>query len=64
MTKYNRNLSELRTKAALWWPEELKNQNAIANILPLLLKTQDDFLRLIILNKSEPFQLFDLIKSA
>lgn len=39
MTKYNRNINELRAKATLWWPEELKSQNALANILPLLLKS-------------------------
>lgn len=64
MAKYNRNITELRTKAALWWPEELKNKNALANVLPLLLKTQEDFLRLIVLSKNDPFQLFELIKVA
>lgn len=64
MGKYNRSITELRTKAALWWPEELKNKNALANVLPLLLKTQEDFLRLIVLSKNDPFQLFDLIKVA
>lgn len=64
MTKYNRDILELRTKAALWWPEELKDKNALANVLPLLLKSQEDFLRLIILSKNDPFQLFDLIKVA
>jgi hypothetical protein len=64
MAKYNRNITELKTKAAMWWPEELKTKNALANVLPLLLKTQDDFLRLIILSKNDPFQLFDLIKVA
>jgi len=64
MPNYNRNITELRTKAALWWPEELKNKNALANVLPLLLKTQEDFLRLIVLSKNDPFQLFDLIKVA
>lgn len=64
MAKYNRNIAELKTKAAMWWPEELKNKNALANVLPLLLKTQDDFLHLIVLSKNDPFQLFDLIKVA
>lgn len=64
MAKYNRSIIELRTQAALWWPEELKNKNALANVLPLLLKTQEDFLRLIVLSKNDPFQLFDLIKVA
>lgn len=64
MTKYSRNINELRQRASLWWPDELKKQNAIANILPLLIKTQDDFLRLIILSKNQPFQLFELIQAA
>jgi hypothetical protein len=64
MAKYNRDITELREKAAMWWPEELKTKNALANVLPLLLKTQEDFLRLIVLSKNDPFQLFDLIKVA
>jgi hypothetical protein len=64
MPKYNRNISELKTKAALWWPKDLRSKNALANILPLLIKTQEDFLSLIILNKAEPFQIFELIKAA
>jgi len=64
MPKYNRNIDELKTHAALWWPEELKNKNALANVLPVLLKTQDDFLNLLSLSKKEPFQLFELINAA
>ncbi len=26
MAKYNRNITELKTKAAMWWPEELKTR--------------------------------------
>jgi hypothetical protein len=62
MGKYNRNFSELESNATLWWPEELRKKNSLANVMPLLLKTQGDFLRLIILSKENPFQLFDLIK--
>lgn len=64
MAKYNRNITELKSRAAMWWPEELKSKNALANVLPLLLKSQDDFLHLIVLSKNDPFQLFDLIKVA
>ncbi|MCX7098840.1 MAG: hypothetical protein NTV43_13140 [Methylococcales bacterium] len=64
MFKYKRNVNELRTKASLWWPDDLKKQNALANIIPLLIKTQDDFLRLIVLSKNQPFQLFELIQAA
>ena len=64
MKKYNRNIDELKKQATLWWPEELKKKNALANVLPLLLKTQDDFLSLLNLSKKGPFQLFKLIETA
>lgn len=64
MTSYNRDIDELKTHATMWWPEELKQKNALANVLPLLLKTQDDFLSILNLSKKKPFQLFELIKVA
>lgn len=64
MKKYNRNINELKKHATLWWPEELKKKNSLANVLPLLLKTQDDFLSLLNLSKKDPFQLFKLIETA
>lgn len=64
MPKYNRTIEELEKQAALWWPEELKEKNALANVLPLLLETQDDFLNIISLSKKEPLQVFELIKVA
>jgi hypothetical protein len=64
MPKFNRNITELKKDASLWWPEELMEKNADANVLPLLIKTQDDFLSLLNLSKKHPFQLFDLIKVA
>jgi hypothetical protein len=64
MQQYNRTFSELQSKATLWWSESLKEKNALANVLPLLLKTQDDFLHILILAKKEPLQVFDCIKAA
>ena len=64
MPKYNRSITELQKQAVLWWPEELKEKNAKANVLPLLLETQDDFLNLISLSKKSPLQIFDLIQVA
>lgn len=64
MLKYNRTREELEKQAALWWPEELKAKNALANVLPLLLETQDDFLNIISLSKKEPLQVFELIRVA
>ncbi len=62
--KYNRTINELKSNAALWWPEDLKKKNSLANVLPLLLKSQDDFLRLLTLSKKDPFQIFDLIRAS
>ena len=64
MSNYKRTIKELEEKAALWWPEVLKDKNALANVLPLLLETQDDFLRLLNLSKKSPYQIFDLISAA
>ena len=64
MATYNRTLEELEKEAALWWTEELKEKNALASVLPILLETQDDFLDLISLSKKGPFQIFDLIEAA
>lgn len=61
---YNRDITQLQENAVLWWPDRLKKKNALANVLPLLLRTQDDFLRILHLSKKNPFHLFELIKSA
>jgi hypothetical protein len=61
---YRRTISELQKNAVLWWPENLKEKNALANVLPLLLRTQDDFLRVLHLGKNDPFHVLELIKCA
>ena len=64
MPKYNRNIDELKSHAALWWPEELKEKNAKANVIPLLLSTQEEFLSIIKLAKKDPFKVFELITTS
>lgn len=64
MGKYQRNIKELQNKAAMWWPEQVKGQNKVIDILPLLLKSQDDFLKILSLCKKDPFQVIDLIKAS
>ena len=61
---YKRTVADLRKQASLWWPDELKQKNAKANIIPQLLQTQDDFLRILLLSKDKPFKVFDLIEAA
>ena len=60
---YNRNIDELEKNAVLWWPEHLNKKNASISVIPKLLKTQDDFLKIISLSQNTPFQVFDLLQA-
>lgn len=64
MPEFQRNIVELEIKAAKWLSGELWDKYAIATELPLLLSTQEDFLKILTLCKSSPFQIFDLIAAA
>jgi hypothetical protein len=50
--------------AAVWWPEELKEKNEKASVIPTLLKTQDQFISILRLCHDRPEQIFDLIQAA
>jgi len=52
---YQRTIQELKSKATLWWSIQLNEANANISIIPKLLETQDDFLRIISLSKGNPF---------
>ena len=58
---YNRNIDDLETNAILWWPDNLNKANAVISVIPKLLKTQDDFLKIISLSKENPYQVFDIL---
>lgn len=62
--KFNRNISELEKNAVLWWPEHLNQANAAISVIPKLLQTQDDFLKIISLSKKSPYQVFDLLEAS
>lgn len=64
MRKYNRNIEELESKGIFWWPEHLHVENSSISVIPQLLKSQDDFLKIISLSKDNPFHVFDLIKAS
>lgn len=64
MKKYKRQIETLEKKAILWWPENLCNANAKISVIPKLLETQDDFLRIISLSKDNPFHVFDLLSAS
>jgi hypothetical protein len=61
---YKRTIQELQSKATLWWSANLNEANANINIIPKLLETQDDFLRIISLAKGNPFKVFDLLEAS
>ncbi|MBN4063266.1 hypothetical protein JYT79_00640 [Cardiobacterium sp. AH-315-I02] len=62
--KFNRNIRELERNAVLWWPEHLNQANAAISVIPKLLQTQDDFLKIISLSKKNPYQIFDLLEAS
>ena len=61
---YKRSIQELESKATLWWSANLNEANANISIIPKLLETQDDFLRIISLSKANPFKIFDLLEAS
>lgn len=64
MNKYKRQISEIESKAILWWPEHLHKANSVISIIPKLLQTQNDFLRIIALSKDSPYHVFDILKAS
>ena len=54
MSDHKRTLDELRANATLFWPDELREQVAEVNVLPLLLKTQNKFLSVLELSDTGP----------
>jgi hypothetical protein len=64
MPNYARDITTLESYAAMWWPVNLKDENATVNIIPKLLKTQDDFISILKLSKHSPTQVFDLVEAA
>lgn len=54
MLKYARTLAELKEKAILFWSREILEREASISILPLLLDTQDSFIGILNLAKTNP----------
>jgi hypothetical protein len=61
---FNRNIDSLETHAILWWPDTLNQANAAISIIPKLIQTQDDFLKIISLSKENPYQVFDILTAS
>lgn len=54
MGNFNRTLEELRQHAVLHWPDEISSAAEEAGTLPLLLKTQDNFISILKVASKEP----------
>ncbi len=54
MGLYNRTLDELRKNAVLHWPDEILSEAGEVGTLPLLLKTQDNFISILKVASKDP----------
>lgn len=63
-TKYQRTLSELENSASKWWPEFLQIEVKNNSIIPILLKSQDQFISILTLTDYDnPLSVFQIIES-
>lgn len=64
-TKYNRTRVELESTACKWWPENLVVLEAESSVVPLLIRTQDQFISILTLaDSNNPESVFDVITGA
>jgi hypothetical protein len=54
MGTFNRTLDELKSKAVLFWPTELKKEAVEESVLPLLIESQDKFLSILKIADAHP----------
>lgn len=64
MVGCKRTIDELEAKAVKWWPHELTKKEASLSIIPLLLKTQEEFISILKLSKENPTQVFEVLKAS
>ncbi|MGE5443174.1 MAG: hypothetical protein ACM3SR_01055 [Ignavibacteriales bacterium] len=62
--KYQKTFEELEQVASKFWPSELSEMEAKVSIIPLLLKTQDQFISIISIETPELDSLFDIVKAS
>ncbi len=61
---YKKTFEELERAASKFWPSELSGIEAKLSILPLLLKTQDQFISIISVKTPSLDRLFDIIEAS
>lgn len=62
--EFKRDIGELQSKAAIWWPAFLSAMEANGSIIPTLIKSQEEFVSLLKLSGKDPFAIFDILASA
>ena len=63
-TKYQRTVKELEQVASKFWPDELSALEANLSVIPLLLKTQEQFLNIIGIETPNLESVFAILESA
>lgn len=61
---YRRDIGELQSRAAIWWPAFLSSMETNASVIPILIKTQEEFVSLLKLSGKDPFAIFEILASA
>jgi len=64
MDEYRRTIDELEARACLWWPASVTKKEVSTSIIPMLLKSQDEFLSILNLCKQRPDQVFDILEAS
>jgi hypothetical protein len=58
---YQRTVAELRELASMFWPAEISEEAAKLSVIPLLLKTQEEFIALLSIPIANLHKLFQLV---
>ncbi|MBQ2842247.1 MAG: restriction endonuclease [Clostridia bacterium] len=62
---YNRNKEELEKNACKWWPNSLVELESASSIVPVLIKTQDQFISILTLaNSKDSDSIFNVMIAA
>ena len=61
---YQRTFEELEEVASKFWPVELSELEARLSVIPLLLKTQDQFISIISVETPDLGRLFDIVEAS
>lgn len=63
--KYNRSREELEKHACKWWPDSIVRLEAESSIIPMLIRTQDQFISILTLADSKkPESVFNVMTAS